>query len=54
LALGTLILVLCLCIILPAMIALWLLPLYYAMLAYNGKRFRIRGLTQFLEDQRWL
>jgi hypothetical protein len=24
------------------------------MLAYNGKRFRIRGLTQFLEDQRWL
>ena len=53
-ALGTLILVLCLCIILPAMIALWLLPLYYAMLAYNGKRFRIRGLTQFLEDQRWL
>ncbi len=35
-------------------IALWLLPLYYAMLAYNGKRFRIRGLTQFLEDQRWL
>jgi uncharacterized membrane protein len=53
-ALGTIILVLCLCIILPAMIALWLLPLYYAMLAYNGKRFRIRGLTQFLEDQRWL
>jgi len=53
-AIGTIILVLCLCIILPAMIALWLLPLYYAMLAYNGKRFRIRGLTQFLEDQRWL
>ena len=53
-AIGTIILLLCLCIILPAMIALWLLPLYYAMLAYNGKRFRIRGLTQFLEDQRWL
>lgn len=53
-AAGTIILALCLCFILPAMIALWLLPLYYAMLAYNGKRFRIRGLTQFLEDQRWL
>ncbi len=53
-ALGTIILVLCLCFILPAMVALWLLPLYYGMLAYNGKRFRIRGLTQFLEDQRWL
>lgn len=45
---------LCLCLLLPLGIALWLLPLYYAMLAYNGKRFRIRGLTQFLEDQRWL
>jgi uncharacterized membrane protein len=48
------ILLLCLCLLLPVGIALWLLPLYYAMLAYNGKRFRIRGLTQFLEDQRWL
>lgn len=47
-------LALCLCCVLPLGIALWLLPLYYAMLAYNGKRFRIRGLTQFLEDQRWL
>lgn len=46
--------ILCLCLLLPLGIALWLLPLYYAMLAYNGKRFRIRGLTQFLEDQRWL
>ncbi len=46
--------ILCLCLLLPVGIALWLLPLYYAMLAYNGKRFRIRGLTQFLEDQRWL
>lgn len=45
---------LCLCLLLPLSIALWLLPLYYAMLAYNGKRFRIIGLTQFLEDQRWL
>jgi len=45
---------LCLCLILPLSIALWLLPLYYAMLAYNGKRFRIIGLSQFLEDQRWL
>lgn len=53
-AAGTFILALCLCFIVPAMVALWLLPLYYAMLAYNGKRFRIRGLTQFLEDQRWL
>lgn len=53
-AAGTFILALCLCFLFPAMIALWLLPLYYAMLAYNGKRFRIRGLTQFLEDQRWL
>lgn len=48
------IMLLCLCLLLPVGIALWLLPLYYAMLAYNGKRFRIRGLTQFLEDQRWL
>jgi uncharacterized membrane protein len=48
------IMMLCLCLLLPVGIALWLLPLYYAMLAYNGKRFRIRGLTQFLEDQRWL
>jgi uncharacterized membrane protein len=48
------IMLLCLCLLLPIGIALWLLPLYYAMLAYNGKRFRIRGLTQFLEDQRWL
>ena len=46
--------ILCLCLVAPLFIALWLLPLYYAMLAYNGKRFRIRGLTQFLEDQRWL
>lgn len=53
-AAGTFILALCLCFLFPAMIGLWLLPLYYAMLAYNGKRFRIRGLTQFLEDQRWL
>ena len=45
---------LCLCLLLPLSIALWLLPLYYAMLAYNGKRFRIIGLTQFLADQRWL
>ena len=48
------IMLLCLCLLLPVGIALWLLPLYYAMLAYNGKRFRIRGLTQFLEDQRWV
>lgn len=46
--------ILCLCLLLPVGIALWLLPLYYAMLAYNGKRFRIAGLTQFLEGQRWL
>ena len=45
---------LCLCLLLPLSIALWLLPLYYAMLAYNGKRFRIIGLTQFLEDQKWV
>ncbi|MCS6844360.1 MAG: DUF4870 domain-containing protein [Caldilineales bacterium] len=45
---------LCLCFIVPAMIVLWLLPLYYALLAYSGKRFRIPGLTQFLKDQRWL
>lgn len=51
---ATIILWLCLCFILPAMIALWLLPLYYAILAYNGKRFRVPGLTQFLQDQRWL
>jgi uncharacterized membrane protein len=46
--------ILCLCFIGPAMILIWLLPLYYALLALNGKRFRIPGLTQFLEDQRWL
>ena len=46
--------VLCLCFIFPAMIMLWLLPLYYAIVAYNGKRFKIPGLTQFLQDQRWL
>ncbi len=45
---------LCLCFIVPAMIMLWLLPLYYAIVAYNGKRFKIPGLTQFLQDQRWL
>jgi uncharacterized membrane protein len=45
---------LCLCFILPAMIVLWLLPLYWAILAYGGKRFRIPGLTQFLQDQGWL
>ena len=45
---------LCLCFIVPAMIMLWLLPLYYAIVAYNGKRFEIPGLTQFLQDQRWL
>ena len=45
---------LCLCFIFPAMIMLWLLPLYYAIVAYNGKRFKIPGLTQFLQDQRWL
>lgn len=46
--------ILCLCFLIPAMIAVWLLPLYYALLAYGGKRFRIRGLTQFLQDQGWL
>lgn len=46
--------ILCLCFIVPAMIAVWLLPLYYAILAYSGKRFRIPGLTQFLHDQGWL
>lgn len=45
---------LCLCFIVPVMIVLWLLPLYYALLAYGGKRFRIPGLTQFLQDQGWL
>ncbi len=45
---------LCLCLMFPAMIAIWLLPLYYAIPAYNGKRFKIPGLTQFLRDQRWL
>lgn len=45
---------LCLCIIVPAMIVVWLLPLYYAILAYSGQRFTIPGLTQFLRDQRWL
>ena len=53
-AASTFILLLCLCLIIPAMIVLWLLPLYYAILAYNGKRFRIPGLTQFLEDQKWV
>lgn len=53
-SLATFILWLCICFIVPAMIALWLIPLYYAILAYNGKRFRVPGLTQFLEDQRWL
>ncbi|MEZ4767366.1 MAG: DUF4870 domain-containing protein [Caldilineales bacterium] len=53
-AVASFILWLCLCFLVPAMIALWLLPLYYAILAYNGKRFRIPGLTQFLQDQRWL
>lgn len=47
-------LALCLCCVLPLGIALWLLPLYYAVLAYNGKRFRIAGLTQLLRDQKWL
>ena len=51
---ASFILWLCLCFLIPAMIVLWLLPLYYAILAYNGKRFRIPGLTQFLQDQRWL
>lgn len=51
---ASVILWLCLCFLIPAMIVLWLLPLYYAILAYNGKRFRIPGLTQFLQDQRWL
>lgn len=45
---------LCLCFIAPVGIVLWLLPLYYALLAYSGKRFRIPGLTQFLQDQGWL
>ena len=45
---------LCLCLMFPALIAIWLLPLYYAIPAYNGKRFKIPGLTQFLQDQRWL
>jgi uncharacterized membrane protein len=53
-AAATFIGLLCLCIIIPAMIVLWLLPLYYAIVAYNGKRFAIPGLTQFLKDQRWL
>ncbi|MEA3334529.1 MAG: DUF4870 domain-containing protein [Chloroflexota bacterium] len=43
-----------LCVLLPVMIFLWLLPLYYAILAYEGKKFSIPGLTQFLEDQGWL
>ncbi len=51
---ATVIGILCLCFIVPAMIMLWLLPLYYALVAYNGKRFKIPGLTQFLQDQRWL
>jgi len=51
-ATATIILALCLCFIVPAMIVLWLLPLYYALLAYNGKRIRIPGITQFL--QLWL
>lgn len=51
---ASIILWLCLCFLIPAMIMLWLLPLYYAILAYNGKRFRVPGLTQFLQDQRWL
>ena len=50
----TIILALCLCFIVPAMIVLWLLPLYYAILAYNGKRFSIPGITQFLRDQGWV
>lgn len=53
-SLASFILWACLCFIVPAMIVLWLLPLYYAILAYNGKRFSIPGLTQFLKDQRWL
>ena len=53
-AAATVIGILCLCFLIPAMIVVWLLPLYYGILAYNGKRFRIPGLTQFLEDQRWL
>jgi uncharacterized membrane protein len=51
---ATVIGILCLCFIVPAMIMLWLLPLYYALVAYNGKRFKIPGLTQFLQDQKWL
>lgn len=53
-AAASLIGLLCLCFILPAMIVLWLLPLYWGILAYGGKRFRIPGLTQFLHDQGWL
>lgn len=53
-AAATVIGLLCLCFLIPAMIAVWLLPLYYAVQAYGGKRFRIPGLTQFLQDQRWL
>lgn len=53
-AAATIIGVLCLCVIVPLMIVLWLLPLYYAVLAYGGQRFTIPGLTQFLKDQGWL
>lgn len=45
---------LCGCFIVPAMILLWLLPLYYAVQAYGGRRFSIPGMTQFLSDQGWL
>ncbi len=53
-AAATVIGILCLCFLIPLMIVLWLLPLYYAVLALGGQRFTIPGLTQFLQDQNWL
>ena len=36
------------------MLVIWLAPLYYGILAYQGKRFEIPALSQFLQDQGWL
>jgi len=46
----------CICPVLLGLVMLiiWLMPLYYGILAFQGKRFRIPALSQFLEDQGWL
>jgi uncharacterized membrane protein len=37
-----------------APVFLWLITLYWAYEAYQGKYFEIPGLTQFLKGQSWL